>query len=125
MWNTGWRSLLAQASSRWSALEKADAARNQPPTPPQSHSVAIGIFSRGSTHHDHLCILSYKTLDALCRRAGFASWEIVPYGAAFAEMRARNQGLRGAVVGAGERFVNAIESAVPALSFGFVVRATI
>ena len=89
------------------------------------HNVAVGMLSRESTHHDHLCILSYKTLNTLCKRAGFACWEIVPYRAAFAEMRARNHGLRGAVVGAGERIVNGIEWLFPLLSFGFVVRATI
>jgi len=89
------------------------------------HNVAVGMLSRESTHHDHLCILSYKTLNTLCSRAGLASWEILPYRAAFTEMRARNRGLRGAVVAAGEQVVNGIEWLFPLLSFGFVVRATI
>ena len=89
------------------------------------HNVAIGLVSRESTHHDHLCILSFKTLNSLCRRAGLADWRIVPYRAAFPEMRARNSGLRGAAVAAGEKVVNGLEWLFPLLSFGYVVHATI
>jgi SAM-dependent methyltransferase len=89
------------------------------------HNVAIGLVSRESTHHDHLCILSFKTLHTLCRRAGFAQWQIVPYRAAFTEMRARNPGVIGVAVAAGEKAVNAIEWLFPLLSFGYIVVATI
>jgi len=89
------------------------------------HNVAIGLLSRESTHHDHLFILSFKTLNTLCRRAGFAQWQIVPYRSAFTEMRSRNQGLTGAIVAAGEKVVNVIEWLFPLLSFGYVVRATL
>jgi SAM-dependent methyltransferase len=85
------------------------------------HNVAIGLLSRESTHHDHLSILSYKTLNTLCRRAGFANWEIVPYYSAFTEMRERNPGLRGSIVAAGEKAVNIVEWLFPLLSFGYVV----
>src|SRR5688500_1485267 len=51
------------------------------------HNVAIGFLSRESTHHDHLCILSYKTLNTLFHRAGFSKWEIVPYHSTFTDMR--------------------------------------
>ena len=87
------------------------------------HNVAVGLLSRESTHHDHLCILSYKTLNTLCRRAGFAAWDIVPYRAAFTEMRERNHGLRRALVAAGENAVNVVEWLFPLLSFGYVVVA--
>jgi hypothetical protein len=40
-------------------------------------------------------------------------------------MRARNGGLRGALVGAGEKAVNAVEWLFPLLSFGWIVRATL
>jgi 2-polyprenyl-3-methyl-5-hydroxy-6-metoxy-1,4-benzoquinol methylase len=89
------------------------------------HNVAIGLVSRESTHVDHLCILSYKTLHSLCRRAGIARWEIIPYRAAFPEMRARTAGARGTVVVAGEKVVNALEWLFPLLSFGYIVHATI
>lgn len=87
------------------------------------HNVAIGLLWRESTHHDHLCILSYKTLNTLCQRAGFAGWDIVPYRAAFTEMRERNHGLRRALVAAGENVVNVVEWLFPLLSFGYVVVA--
>jgi Methyltransferase domain len=89
------------------------------------HNVAIGLLSRESTHHDHLCILSYKTLHTLFRRAGFSNWRIVPYRAAFIEMRHRNAGLRGGIVAAGEKAINVIEWLFPLLSFGYVVVASL
>jgi hypothetical protein len=95
------------------------------PNATAAHNVAIASLSRESTHRDHLCILSFKTLHSLCRRAGLAQWEIVPYRAAFHEMRARQRGWRRGVVAAGEKVVNGIEWLFPLLSFGFVVRATI
>lgn len=87
------------------------------------HNVGIALLSRESTHHDHLCILSFKTLNTLCLRAGFAEWEIRPYRAAFTEMRERNAGLRRGIVAAGEKAVNAVEWLFPLLSFGYVVVA--
>jgi hypothetical protein len=87
------------------------------------HNVAVGLLSRESTHRDHLCILSYKTLNTLCARAGLQAWELVPYRSAFVEMRARNAGLRGALVAAGEHAINAVEWMFPLLSFGWIVCA--
>lgn len=89
------------------------------------HNVAVGLLARESTHRDHLCILSFKTLNTLCRRAGLARWEILPYRSAFTEMRARNRGVRGLAVATGEKVVNGLEWLFPLLSFGYVVRATI
>ena len=89
------------------------------------HNVAIGLIARESTHHDHLCILSFKTLNTLCRKAGFASWQIVPYRSAFTEMRARHAGLMSATVAVGEKAVNLVEWLFPLLSFGYVVHAEI
>lgn len=89
------------------------------------HNVLVGLLSRESTHKDHLCILSYKTLNTLCARAGFSGWEIIPYFARFTEMRVRHPGLVGALVGAGEAAINALECLFPLLSFGYIVRAQI
>ncbi len=89
------------------------------------HNLAVGLVSRESTHVDHLCILSYKTLNTLCKRAGFASWEIIPYRAAFTEMRTRNRGPYRVAIVAGECIVNGIEWLFPLLSFGYIVRVTI
>ncbi len=86
------------------------------------HNVLIGLARRESTHHDHLCILSYKTLATLCTRAGFAEWEIIPYFSRFTEMQERHSGALRIAVQAAERVVNLIEWIFPLLSFGYVVR---
>lgn len=85
------------------------------------HNVLVGMLGRESTHCDHLCILSYKTLCTLCHRAGFTRWDIIPYYSRFTEMKARNQGLRGWGVAAGEAGINLGEWLCPLLSFGYVV----
>ncbi len=86
------------------------------------HNFLIGLTRRESTHQDHLCILSYKTLTTLCARAGFGEWEIIPYFSRFTEMQARHTGLARFAVRAAERVVNAFEWLFPLASFGFVVR---
>lgn len=95
------------------------------PNATAAHNVAVGMLHRESTHHDHLTILSFKTLHTLFGRAGFSNWEIFPYRAAFIEMRQRNPGLRGGLVAAGEKAINTVEWLFPLLSFGYIVRATI
>lgn len=95
------------------------------PNATAAHNVAVGLLSRESTHRDHLCILSYKTLHTLCARAGLEPFELVPYRSAFVEMRSRNPGARGALVAAGEKAINAVEWLFPLLSFGWIVRATL
>jgi Methyltransferase domain len=85
------------------------------------HNVLVGAIGRESTHHDHLCILSYKTLATLCRRAGFSDWTIVPYYARFTEMRERHRGPARLAIQMVERAVNCLEWLFPLLSFGYVV----
>jgi hypothetical protein len=87
------------------------------------HNVLIGLTRRESTHHDHLCVLSYKTLTTLCMRAGFARWEIIPYFARFTEMQERHAGPARFAVRAAERTINALEWLFPLLSFGYLLRA--
>lgn len=86
------------------------------------HNVLIGLALRESTHHDHLCIFSYKTLVTLCTRAGFTRWEILPYFARFTEMQQRHRGLARLAVVAAERTINLFEWLFPLLSFGYIVR---
>lgn len=95
------------------------------PNATAAHNVAVGALSRESTHRDHLCILSFKTLHTLCRRAGLAEWEVRPYRASFPEMRARHAGLARLAIAAGEKAINAVEWVFPLLSFGYVVTARI
>jgi hypothetical protein len=86
------------------------------------HNCLIGLARRESTHHDHLCILSYKTLTTLCRRAGFSSWRIIPYCSRFSEMQERHSGIARLAVRAVERIVNSFEWLFPLLSFGYIVQ---
>ena len=87
------------------------------------HNFLIGLARRESTHHDHLCILSYKTLSTLCRRAGFRDWTIIPYYARFTEMQGRHSGLARLAIRAVERAINCLEWLFPMLSFGYIVKA--
>lgn len=89
------------------------------------HNCIIGLGSRESTHHDHLSILSYKTLCTLFHRAGYLSWEITPYYAQFPEMKQRQKGVGRWLIAGGERTINSLEWLFPLMSFGFVVSATI
>jgi hypothetical protein len=86
------------------------------------HNVLIGLARRESTHHDHLCIFSYKTLATLCTRAGFTRWQILPYFARFTEMQQRHAGVARLGVRTAERTINLLEWLFPLLSFGYVVR---
>jgi hypothetical protein len=86
------------------------------------HNILIALTRRESTHHDHLCILSYKTLATLCTRAGFPEWEIIPYFSRFTEMQERHSGLLRLAVRAAQSVVNGLEWIFPLLSFGYVVR---
>ncbi len=86
------------------------------------HNCLIGMASRESTHQDHLCIFSYKTLTTLCRRAGFSAWEVIPYYSRFTEMQERHNGLARVAVRAVERVVNCLEWLFPLLGFGYVVQ---
>lgn len=89
------------------------------------HNCIIAMGSRESTHHDHLCILSYKTLWTLCLRSGFKSWTIRPYLSRFSEMKARNRGIRLGLIATAERGINLLEWIFPMYGFGYVVHAEI
>jgi hypothetical protein len=86
------------------------------------HNVLVGLAQRESTHQDHLCIFSYKTLATLCTRAGFREWDIIPYYSRFTEMQERHPGVLRLAVRATQRLVNLFEWLFPLLSFGYIVR---
>ena len=87
------------------------------------HNALIALTERESTHPDHLCILSFKTLNTLFMRAGFADWEILPYYSRFTEMEQRLRGLQRLLVTFSERTINVGEWLFPMLAFGWVVKA--
>lgn len=84
------------------------------------HNTLIGLGNRESTHVDHLCILSFKTLSTLCLRAGLRSWRIQPYFARFPEMRERQGPIGRRLIDLGQGMVNAAEWCFPLLSFGLI-----
>jgi hypothetical protein len=87
------------------------------------HNVLVGLASRESTHRDHLCILSFKTLNTLCLRAGLPEWRIRTYYARFTEMKERTGTFGRIGVSAGETFINLGEWMFPLLSFGLILDA--
>lgn len=113
-----------QFLSRFAAIKRLSGKTLLLSTPNATalHNVLIGLTRRESTHRDHLCILSYKTLATLCTRAGFSHWEIIPYFSRFTEMRERHSGLLRLAVRAAEGIVNGLEWMFPLLSFGYIVR---
>ena len=89
------------------------------------HNCLIALTRRESTHPDHLCILSFKTMNTLLLRSGATDWELVPYLARFTEMKERHTGARRALVDFCEGVVNVAEKRWPLLSFGFIARVTL
>lgn len=88
------------------------------------HNVGIGMVKRESTHHDHLFIFSFKTLNTLLTRAGYQTWQITPYHSDFAEMKERNRGLQRRTIIVGENMIKIFETVFPMLSFGYIVETT-
>jgi hypothetical protein len=84
----------------------------------------LGLVARESNHRDHLHVFSYKTLNTLCRKAGFTEWEIFPYHVRFTEMILQARGLRRAAVITAERMVNLGERAFPLLAGGLALHVS-
>jgi SAM-dependent methyltransferase len=81
----------------------------------------LALFQRESNHRDHLQIYSFKTLNTLCHRAGFASYRIVPYHVKFTEMALRQTRALQKVVHILEWLVNLCEKLFPMVSGGYIV----
>lgn len=88
-------------------------------------NLAMGLWGREVQHPDHLHNFTFKTLNTMCMRAGFANWDIVPYRFFATEFLLRNSGARRGFARAGEASVRLLERLSPALSFGYVVVAEI
>ena len=92
-------------------------------TTPNATSLTNGLLAlagRENNHPDHLQIYSFKTLNTLCLRAGFAEWEIRPYYMYYTEMILRSGPVAGAAVRAAQAVVNAAEAVFPLLGGGLV-----
>lgn len=81
----------------------------------------LGVLRREVQHPDHLHVFTFKTLNTLCMRAGFADWTILPYRFFATEMILRSRApLKYAAITA-ERTLRGLERIVPALGFGYIV----
>jgi hypothetical protein len=84
-------------------------------------NVLLGVLNRESAHHDHLQVYSYKTLNTLCLRAGFAEWEIIPYHVYFTEMILMSSGVKRIGIQGIEQLINVCEKLFPLLSGGLIL----
>lgn len=85
----------------------------------------MGSIGREVQHPDHLHNFTYKTLNTLCMRAGFRSWDIIPYRFYATEMIMASRGPRKALVVAVQSGIRLVEWLFPLLSFGYIVRARV
>lgn len=88
-------------------------------------SLLMGLIGREAQHPDHLASFSYKIINTLCARAGFKSWEIVPYHFYATEMLLKSKGLRRVFVLVVEKAIRLFEFLFPLTSFGYVVRVVL
>ncbi len=81
----------------------------------------LGILRREVQHPDHLQVFTFKTLNTLCVRAGFAGWTILPYQFFATEMILRSRPPLRQVAIIAEKTLRGLERIVPALGFGYIV----
>ncbi len=81
----------------------------------------LSLIKRESCHKDHLQVYSFKTINTLCRLAGFESWEILTYHVNFTEMILASKGFKRLIVKAAEKVVNIMEWMFPLASGGLIM----
>jgi hypothetical protein len=84
-------------------------------------NILLSFFKRESAHIDHVQVYSFKTLNTLCRLAGFSSWNIIPYHVKYTEMILRAGGGKKQVVKLSEKIINTIEVVFPMTSGGYII----
>ena len=84
-------------------------------------NIVLALFKRESCHIDHLQVYSYKTLNTLCKLAGFTAWEIIPYHVKFTEMIMRSNGVKKLFVSSSEKLVNGVEVLFPMIAGGNIL----
>ena len=82
----------------------------------------MGMIGREVQHPDHLQNFTFKTLNTMCMRAGFDSWEIVPYRFYATEMILAATGPKRLFVKFVQACIRGVERLFPLLSFGYIVR---
>lgn len=89
------------------------------------HNMLFSFVKRESAHIDHLQVYSYKTLNTLCRLAGFSDWQIIPYHVKFTEMILNAKGWKKQMVKISERIINSLETVFPMTGGGYIIDITI
>jgi hypothetical protein len=84
-------------------------------------NIILALFKRESCHIDHYQVYSYKTLNTLCRTAGFTNWKIIPYHVKYTEMILRSKGLKKIFVQGCEKIINLLEYIFPLTGGGFII----
>jgi hypothetical protein len=84
-------------------------------------NMILALFKRESCHIDHFQVYSYKTLNTLCRTAGFSNWKIIPYHVKYTEMILRSKGIKKLVVQFCEKIINLLEYIFPLTGGGFII----
>ena len=82
----------------------------------------MGSIGREVQHPDHLHNFTYKTLNTVCLRAGFRSWEIIPYRFYATEMILASKGPKKLFVRFVQSCIRVVERCFPLLSFGYIIR---
>ena len=85
-------------------------------------NTVMGTIGREVQHPDHLHNFTYKTLNTMCLRAGFQSWEIIPYRFYATEMILASTGAKRWFVRLVQGCIRVVECCFPLLSFGYIVR---
>ncbi len=84
-------------------------------------NMILALFKRESCHIDHYQVYSYKTLNTLCRTAGFTNWKIIPYHVKYTEMILRSKGIKKIIVQSCEKIINLLEYIFPLTGGGFII----
>jgi len=84
-------------------------------------NILLGMLGRESQHIDHVATSSYKTLNTLMKRAGFANWQLIPYYSAFSEMIETSSGNSKIAVQVVEKTINGLQWLFPMLGGGWIV----
>jgi SAM-dependent methyltransferase len=84
-------------------------------------NILLSFFKRESAHIDHLQVYSFKTLNTICRIAGFKEWQIIPYHVKFTEMKLRAGFGKRKMVQLSENIINSIEQIFPMTAGGYLI----
>jgi 2-polyprenyl-3-methyl-5-hydroxy-6-metoxy-1,4-benzoquinol methylase len=86
----------------------------------------MAMIKREVQHPDHLHVFTYKILNTLCKNAGFAEWEIIPYHFFATELKLKTSNrIKRVFISFIEKFIRGVEWIFPLLSMGYLVRIKI